>query len=127
MVNVKNVIMSLFLIMTLMSFCVKYSYSQEKPSEDVIKKYILTDYFINPSPDTNIRYTLFQITNSFFKKGSDGMDYYYVKVNYNIRYTIINYEGSGKSKDDTITGKVVKLIFLKKEGNWYGRRGWRTD
>jgi hypothetical protein len=92
MVNVKNVIMSLFLIMTLMSFCVKYSYSQEKPSEDVIKKYILTDYFLNPSPDTNIRYTLFQITNSFFKKGSDGMDYYYVKVNYNIRYTIINYE-----------------------------------
>ena len=111
--------------MLVMYFGVDFSYSQDKPSEDVMKTYILTKYFRNPSSkDTNVRYNSFQTTHSFFKKGSDGMDYYHVEVNYKILYTIPNYEGTGKPKDDTIIGKDEKFIFTKKGDGWYGHKGW---
>ena len=122
MVNVKKVIMSMCVLIMVMCFCVVFSYSQEKPSEDVMKKYILTKNFENPSKYKNIQYESFKIKDAYFKKGNDEMDYYYVKVNYNISYTII--KESGKQINDNIVKKSDEYIFLKNKGKWYGKRGW---
>jgi hypothetical protein len=68
MVNVKKVIMSMCVIMMVMYFNVGYSYSQEKPKEEVMKSLIMEF-------DTKISYKMygkeftmvnFDITNSFF-------------------------------------------------------------
>jgi hypothetical protein len=122
MVNVKKVILSIYVIIMFMFFCVVFSYSQEKPSEDVIKHYILTKNFPNISKYKNLRYESFKIKDSYFKKGRDKMDYYYVKVNYNISYKI-NKE-SGKPKYDNIVKNGDEFIFLKNGNKWYGKRGW---
>jgi hypothetical protein len=124
MVNGKKFIMSICVSMMVMCFCVVFSYSQEKPSDDVIKNYILAKNFPNISKYKNIRFESFIIKDSYFKKGNDKMDYYYVKVNYNISFTIISHKKSGKLINDNIVKKGEKLILLKNNGKWYGKRGW---
>jgi hypothetical protein len=69
-VNVKNIILSVIIIIMVISFSVKYSNSQEKPSDEVIKHIIINiEYFYKndklKSQFKDINFKEFNITNSF--------------------------------------------------------------
>ena len=112
----KKCIMSLFVMMTVMCSFVSHSYSQEKPSEDVMKGIIVTlelhtDVIQNI---TNINYIEFNITNSFT---SNKNNRYCIEVNY-----ILNYLwGTGYENK---TENNVRYSFEKKGNQWYGWKGW---
>lgn len=125
--NVKKVIMCVCVVMMVMGFRVSCSYSQDKPSEEVMKNIISQVIIPGFSKDihTNIKFDTFQITHSFFKKGTDGRDKYCVEINYYISYTFQNPNYSQKMiSNENKSGKVEKFSFLKKGDDWYGKKGW---
>jgi len=122
-------------VMIVIGLYVSCGYSQDKPSEDIMKGiiYQLVIPFYGSwtgesdgSVYTNVIYNTFQVTHSFFKKGSDGRDRYYVEVTYDISYTFTQkFRGEFQpSKNDNVKGKVEKFSFLKKGDDWYGNKGW---
>ena len=123
MVNGKKGLISVFIIMMMMFFCVKYSYSQDKPSMEVMKSIIAQQAIFLYEATENIKYTSFQITHSFFKKGNDGRDIYFVEVNYEISYNF-NPAKNNTQGNKFQKGEVEKYSFMKKGDKWYGGKGW---
>jgi hypothetical protein len=113
MVNGKKVIISICVIMMVIGFGVKYSYLQERPSEDIIKdliKKMEINKGIEKSHVRNIFFTYFNITNSSF----NNKNRYCIIVNYQINYEYIKHKtlnGYG-----FLTGKkeLILNIVLKK-------------
>lgn len=130
MVNVKKVTLYMCVIMMVIGLSNEYSYSQEKPSKQVMKN-IIPQVVISEMAG-EIKYNIFEITHSFFKKGSNGRDSYCVEITYDISY--IDYPSYGltlhsldspRSKNlKKATGYDVKFSFMKKGNWWYGKKGW---
>jgi hypothetical protein len=128
MVNVKNIILSVIIIIMVISFSVKYSNSQEKPSDEVIKHIIINiEYFYKNDKLKNqfkdINFKEFNITNSFISKQNGR---YCISVDYNIIYKRLLAESiPGTSWKDENDKKVNRRYSFIKEGNkWYGWEGW---
>ena len=134
--NIIKVIMRISVVMMVISFSVVLSYSQEKPSEYTMKGIITHNVNRvigqNLGPDVfkvdikNIVFNTFQITQSFFKKGSDGKDIYCVEINYEISYTLDEKVGN-RSSSKSIKKEGEKYSFFKKSNDWYGRQGWNIE
>jgi hypothetical protein len=102
MVNFKKNIMPLVFIMIVMIFCVPYSYSQIKsseeiPSEETMKNILLNKIIVNDIglfKFTNAKFDIFQISNGFFSKDKDDgvSTIYNVQINYKISYERSFYE-----------------------------------
>lgn len=129
--NVKKVVICMCLVMITLGLCVSCGYSQDKPSEEVMKNIIpqlvITHYHLRKSGGfiySNIIYNVFKITHSFFKKNSDGRDIYCVEITYKISCTFTKPEPNSKPENDSVEGKVEKFSFLKKGDDWYGKKGW---
>jgi hypothetical protein len=92
MINCKKVIISIGIIMMVMCFYVGYSYSQEHPSQDIIKNIIMRMELgnnINNKEFSNLKYDTLQIINSFVSKTPGGhgeSSPYCIEVNYKISY-----------------------------------------
>ena len=111
MFNGKKVLVSMLVIMMVMCFCVKYSYSQEKPSEEVMEKIIVKIEF-GEDQFTKIHFDEFIISNSFT---SNKNNRYCIEVNYIAYY--IYYIGNRMEEN--------KRYSFEKKGNlWYGWQGW---
>ena len=121
MFNGKKVIISMFVIMMLICLCVNRSYSQEKPSEEVIKNIIARITLSIPQGSrttgeyTKINFVEFNITNSFI---SNKNYRYCIEVNYILEY---NYGRFGRLSE---TINVGHFSFEKKGNKWYGWEGW---
>ena len=111
MSNGKKAIVSMLVIMMVMFFCVKYSYSQEKPSEEVMKKIIVKLEF-GEDQFTNLKFGEFTITNSFT---SNKNNRYCIEVSYIVYY--IHFIGNKMENDR-------RYSFEKKGNRWYGWVGW---
>ncbi|MDO9530960.1 MAG: hypothetical protein Q7O12_02360 [Deltaproteobacteria bacterium] len=131
MIDLKKLILSIFVIIIAISFSVKYSISQNKPSEEVIKHIILDiDYFYKnvdlKKKFKDIKFKELSITNSFISKQNGR---YCILVNYNLIYKKILPEShpgaSWKVENDK---RVNKRYSFKKEGKkWYGWEGWGEE
>jgi hypothetical protein len=94
MVNGKKVTISIIAVMIALNFYVKYSYSQDKPSEEEIKGIIMTIELVNDINNkalSNLLFDTFQITNEFISKEKGGggeSSPYCIEVNYIIKYNI---------------------------------------
>jgi len=131
MVNVKNVILPVFVIMMVITFSIKYSISQEKPSDDVIKHIIINPelYYKNHNLKNQLKdisFKEFNITNSFISKQNGR---YCISVDYDIIYKKLLPESiPGTSWKDENNKKVNKQFSFIREGNkWYGWEGWVQD
>jgi hypothetical protein len=93
-----KLIMSLFVILTIVVFCSSLSYSQQKPSEKTIKQIIIKGYSRSISqlskntPNiklSDLKYDSFKITKGFFSKkpakAGESIPYN-IEVNYKISY-----------------------------------------
>ena len=114
MSNGKKAIVSMLVIMMVMFFCVKYSYSQEKPSEEVMKKVIVKLEF-GEDQLTNLKFDEFIITNSFT---SNKNNRYCIEVSYIVYY--IHYIGNKMEENK-------RYSFEKKGNHWYGWEGWGPE
>lgn len=125
MVNIKNVIMSIFVIIMVLCFFVGGTYSQEKPSEGEMK-YIIGPYIKNDMENINIfllkyediksyEFVSFNITNSFFSKLNSR---YCIKFDYEMSYEYYTI------KRWNVKGTDRRFCFEKKDNRWYGEEGW---
>ena len=121
MVNGKKVIISMFVIMMLIFLCVNRSYSQEKPTEEVMKNIIARITLFIPQGSrttgeyTNIKFVEFNITNSFI---SNKNNRYCIEVNYILEFNRGRFGSLSQSKN------VGHYSFEKKGNQWYGWEGW---
>ena len=121
MVNGKKVIISMFVIMMLICLCVKRSYSQGKPSEDVMENIIARITLGIPQGSrttgefTNINFVEFNITNSFISHKNNR---YCIEVNYILEFNHGRFGRLSQSKN------VGHYSFEKKGNRWYGWEGW---
>ena len=120
MVNGKKVMMSMSVIMMLICLCVNCSYSQEKPSEEVIKNIIARITLSIPQGSrttgeySQIDFVTFNITNSFISKKNNR---YCIEVNYILEYNF------GRFGRLSVTKNVEHYSFEKKGNRWYGWEG----
>lgn len=129
----KKFMMSLCVVLMVISLCVSRGYSQDKPSEEMMKGIILqfvvwslNNKYISPPNVSNLYYYSFQITNSFFKNGSDGRDRYCVEINYDVHYVFYRWVPDGRPiipQKKNMTATVEKNVFLKKDKTWYNNKG----
>ncbi len=111
MFNGKKVIMSMVVIMMVMCFYVGHSYSQEKPSEEVMERIIVKLEF-GEDQFTRIKFDEFIISNSFTSKKNNR---YCIEVSYIVYYI---YSIGNKMEEN-------KRYSFEKNGNqWYGWEGW---
>jgi hypothetical protein len=124
MFNAKKVIMSSFVILTVIAFYIYPSYAQEKPSNDIMKQIILSGYsrgidkFTKSNPDikvSNLKYESFKITKGSFSKtpGNAGESTpYNVEVSYKISY--IENQNLVKWKADQIKQYEENIVAAQK-------------
>jgi hypothetical protein len=98
MFNTNKVLMSLFVILMLMAFYIESSYSQDKPSREIIKQIIMNGYsrsinsFTKNNPNikvSDLKFDSFKKTKGFVSKtlGASGESApYNIEVNYKISY-----------------------------------------
>ena len=129
MVNGKKVIISICVIMMVIGFGVKYSYLQERPSEDIIKdliKKMEINKGIEKSHVRNLFFTYFNITNSSF----NNKNRYCIIVNYQINYEYITNNPLNNKWiwfPDREKRINIKYSFEKKNNQWNGYIGWKDD
>ena len=99
-------------IMMAMCLYVGRSYSQEQPSEEVIKDIIFRIEIQKSGGLYPLKITNYQFTNEFISKRNG---HYCVEVNYYIQSTSLD-----------LTGMVnnMRYSFEKKGNQWYGWEGW---
>ncbi len=126
MVNSNKVIISIFVIMMITCLDIKYSCSQEKPSEKVIKDIIILlekDSKLLPIYIKNVKYNAFDIIKEFISPQNGR---YCVEVNFDI-----SVEGRKSTLADfkEMNVRVInkKYSFVKKYNQWYGYRGWGSE
>lgn len=108
MVNGKKALMSMFVLIMAISLCVCSSYSQDKPTEEVMKRLLIRDFIGNMEyKESGHKYniTKFNITNSFISKENGN---YCIEVDYNL---------TGIGWENKFNGK--KYSFDKKGNQWY--------
>ena len=123
MVKCNKVTIIIYLIMIVTCLSIKYSYSQEKPSDRAMKDIIfLLEKSVNSLPMyiKHVKINNFVITNSFI---SNINGRYCVEINLDISYM-----GRKRTIDD-FEFRNEKLInkrysFKKIDNQWYGWRGW---
>jgi hypothetical protein len=93
--------------------------SQDKPTDRQMQELIVKAVLVGEI--VNVTFTTFKITNSFFKKGSDGTDRYCIEVTYNINYGRPDW---GHSTTGNFPRDADKWSFMKKGDIWYGIFGW---
>ena len=98
MFNANKVLMALFVILIVMAFHIEPSYSQDKPSKEIIKQIIINGYsksvnsFTKNNPNikvSDLKFDSFKITKVFVSKtpGASGESVpYNIEVNYKISY-----------------------------------------
>lgn len=124
MFNGNKVLISLFVILMIMVFYNDRSYSQEKPSEKIIKQIIINGYsrsidsFTKNNPNikvSDLKFDSFKITNGFVSKtpGSAGESApYNIEVNYKISY--IESQNLIKWKADQIKKYENNILMAQK-------------
>ncbi len=123
MVNGNKVAIAFFIILMTMCLNITYSYSQEKPSEQVIKDLIILlekDSNLLPLYLKNVQYNTFGIIQEFYSSQNGR---YCIKIN-----SDISFEGR-KSTLARFEPRNVRLInkrysFVKKHNQWIGYKGW---
>ena len=116
----KKIIVSVVVIMMVMCLYVQYSYSEEKPSEEVMKGIIykggLPNFESLGQHYSNINFIEFNITNTFF---SNKNNRYCIEVNY-----IISFFSTILGGLDKVIENNKRYSFEKKGNKWYGWKGW---
>lgn len=112
MFNGKKVIMSMFIIMMIIGFYVRCSYSQEKPSEELVKGIIFRIEIQKSGGLYPLKITNYQVTNEFISKHNGR---YCVEVKYYIESTSLDLTGMVNNK---------RYSFEKNGNQWYGWEGW---
>jgi hypothetical protein len=122
MVNIKKVIMCVYIIIMGLSLSVLPSYSQHKPSDKTILDIIIITERGNSLQKymKNVKINTFVITNNFISTKNGR---YCVEVNLDV-----SYEGRNKILDnykfrnDKLNNK--RYSFVNKHNLWYGYIGW---
>ncbi|OQC14412.1 MAG: hypothetical protein BWX72_01373 [Firmicutes bacterium ADurb.Bin080] len=96
--------------------------SLSKPSEDVIKEYILGKELYSTEDKTNIHFKEFKITNEFKMKHEDE-NWYCVAINYKLAFNYV--KDNLTDTDETIRERSeARFRFSKRGKEWYVKDGW---
>lgn len=131
MIKIKNVIMSVFVLIMVLYFCIGCQYSsnksvlQTKPSEKVTKDIIIEieTSIIGKDNIVLISFDEFHINNGFFSKtkgGGDESTPYCIDVDYILKYIPPN-----STRSEKIIRHNVKYTFNIRGDRWYGEVGWK--